>query len=131
MIPETGLYLRMARASEVLKPTAIIVENVPTVTYDVRKAVQKTVETLNEIGYTIGRGSLILSILGVPQKRRRHVIIALRHCDIDPQNVIESLKTPICDHTPRTVRWAIGDLENVCSSELFDSASRPYPCEPV
>ena len=125
--PRNGLYLRMARASEVLNPSAIIVENVPTVTYDVRRAVHQTIETLDGIGYAIGQGIVDLSKLGVPQRRRRHVIVALRDCDVEPQDVIDSLKEPICEHIPRTVRWAISDLENVSKSELFDTASKPYP----
>ena len=125
--PRNGLYLRMARAAEVLCPTAIIVENVPTVTYDVRRVVHQTIERLDEIGYTIGQDVVDLSNLGVPQRRRRHVIVAIRDCDVDPQQLIENLKSPICGHIPRDVRWAIGDLEDVYKSALFDSASNPYP----
>ena len=125
--PRNGLYLRMARAAEVLSPSAIIVENVPTVTYDVRRAVHQTFERLDEIGYAVGQGVIDLSNLGVPQKRRRHVIVAVRDCDIDPQRLIDKLKSPMCGHVPRSVRWAIGDLEDVRKTTLFDSASKPYP----
>ena len=125
--PRNGLYLRMARAAEILSPTAIIVENVPTVTHDVRRAVHQTLERLAEIGYAVGQGVIDLSNLGVPQKRRRHVIVAIRDCEIDPQRLIDNLNLPICEHVPRSVRWAIGDLEDVCKTTLFDSASKPLP----
>ena len=125
--PRNGLYLRMARAAEVLSPSAIIVENVPTVTYDVRRAVHRTIERLDEIGYDIGQNVIDLSKLGVPQKRRRHVIVAVRNCDVDAQQLVEKLESPICEHVPRSVRWAIGDLENASNTTLFDSASTPYP----
>ena len=125
--PRNGLYIRMARAAEVLLPSAILVENVPTVTYDVRKTVQQTMKRLSEIGYNIGEDVVNLSNLGVPQKRRRHVIIAVQDWDVDAQQLIEKLKFPICEHVPRSVRWAIGDLENVIESNLFNSPSQPYP----
>ena len=117
----------MARAAEILCPSAIIIENVPTVTHDVRRAVHQTIETLGEAGYTIGEDVVDLSNLGVPQTRRRHVILAVRDCDADPQELVESLKTPICEHVPRAIRWAIGDLEDATKSNLFDSPSQPYP----
>lgn len=123
--PRNNLYLLMARAAEVFCPTAIVVENVPTVTHDVRRVVQKTLGRLNEIGYIIGQGVVDLSNLGVPQRRRRHVIVAVRDCTVNPQRLIEKLNTPICRHVPRNVRWAIGDLEDVRKATLFDSAPKP------
>ncbi len=126
--PRNGLYIRIARAAEVLHPSAILAENVPTVTYDVRKTVHQTIGRLSEIGYTIGQDVVDLSNLGVPQKRRRHVIIAVQEdYDIDVQRVLERLKLPICDHIPRNVQWAISDLEDVIKPNLFNSPSQPYP----
>ena len=123
--PRNGLYLRMARAAEVLCPSVIIVENVPTVTLDVRKSVQQTVKKLSETGYVIGQGVVDLSKLGVPQRRRRHVTVAVLDGDLDPQAIVEELKSPICEHVPRSVRWAIGDLGDVLQSGLLDTPSKP------
>ena len=117
----------MARAAEILSPSAIVAENVPTVTNDVRRAVHRTLEKLDEIGYALGQGVIDLSLLGVPQKRRRHVIVAVRNCAVDPQKLIDNLKSPICGPRPRSVRWAIGDLIDVENTTLFDTASKPYP----
>ena len=125
--PRNGLYLRMARAAEVLSPTAIIAENVPTVTLDVRKAVHRTVARLQGLGYDVGQDVIDLSSLGVPQRRRRHVILAVQGCEVNPQELVESLKVPICAHVPRSVRWAISDLEDAVPSGLFDTSSTPYP----
>ena len=125
--PRNGLYLRMARAAQVLRPAAIIIENVPTVTYDVQKAVHRTIDCLKSLEYSVGAGVVDLSNLGVPQKRRRHIIVALQDCELDAQDLVDSLESPICGHVPRTVRWAIGDLEDSAKANLFDSASTPYP----
>ena len=125
--PRNVLYLRMARAAQVFWPSAIIIENVPTVTYDVQKAVHRTIDCLKSLEYTVGARVIDLSNLGVPQRRRRHIILALRDCEIDPQELIDSLDSPVCGHVPRTVRWAIGDLEDGTIADIFDSASTPYP----
>ena len=125
--PRNGLYLRMARAAQVLNPSAIIIENVPTVTYDVQKAVHRTIECLESLQYTVGAGVVDLSKLGVPQRRRRHIIVALQNCGVDAQELVDSLDSPVCGHVPRTVRWAIGDLEDRAEADIFDSASIPYP----
>ena len=124
--PRNGLYLRMARAAQVLSPSAIIIENVPTVTYDVRKAVQRTIDCLKSLKYTVGAGVVDLSNLGVPQRRRRHIILALQDCEADAQELVDNLESPVCGHVPRTVRWAIGDLEDGAKTNIFDSASKPY-----
>ena len=121
-----GLYQYMARAAEVLRPSVVIIENVPTVTRDVRESVKKTVVRLEEAGYTPVQAVVDLWKLGVPQKRRRHITMATRHDDIDVQTIIEELKTPICEHLPRSVGWAIGDLKDVERSRLFDTPSTPY-----
>lgn len=121
--PRNALYLRMARAAEVLQPSAIIIENVATVTLDTRKVVKKTVRSLDRLGYKIGQGVIDLSKLGVPQTRRRHVILALRPFGVDPQALIEKLDSPVCDHGPRNIRWAIEDLENVEGADVFDTPS--------
>lgn len=125
--PRNGLYLSVARAAEVLSPTAIIAENVPAVTRDVRKAVHRTVARLQQIGYDVGQDVVDLSNLGVPQRRRRHVILAVQGCDVGSQELIESLRAPICAHVPRSVRWAMSDLEDAVPSDLFDISSTPYP----
>ena len=126
--PRNGLYLNIARAAEVLEPSAIVVENVSTVTHDVRQSVQRTVDQLRDIGYSIGQKKIDLSTLGVPQTRHRHVLIGIRHPNMNiQQHFNDGLRSPICEHVPRSVRWAIEDLEDIQSSRLFDSPSQVYP----
>ena len=125
--PRNGLYLHMARAAQVLSPSAIIIENVPTVTHDVQKAVHRTIDCLKSLEYSVGVGVVDLSNLGVPQRRRRHIIVALQDCELEAQALVDGLQSPICGHVPRSVRWAIGDLEDYVKDTTFDSASTPYP----
>ena len=125
--PRNGLYLRMARAAQIFCPTVMIIENVPTVTHDTQKAVHRTIDCLKSLDYTVGSSVIDLSNLGVPQRRRRHIILALRDCGTDAQDLIDNLSAPVCRHVPRSVRWAIGDLEDRTKATIFDSASTPYP----
>ena len=125
--PRNGLYLRMARAAQIFRPSSIIIENVPTVTHDTQKAVHRTIDCLESLEYTVGARVIDLSNLGVPQRRRRHIILALRDRGVDAQELIDSLDSPVCEHVPRSVQWAIGDLEDSVNASTFDSASIPYP----
>lgn len=125
--PRNELYLRMARAAQVFWPSAIVIENVPTVTHDTQKTVHRTIDCLKSLEYTVGTSVIDLSNLGVPQRRRRHIILALRNSGVDAQDLVDHLSSPICSHVPRTILWAIGDLEDRTKSNIFDSASTPYP----
>jgi DNA (cytosine-5)-methyltransferase 1 len=77
--PRNALYARMARAAEVLEPTIVLIENVPTVTHDVERVVEATVAQLRASGYTVAEAVIDLSRLGVPQRRRRHVVLGSSH----------------------------------------------------
>jgi DNA (cytosine-5)-methyltransferase 1 len=51
--PRNALYAKMARAAEVLRPTIVLIENVPTVRHDVDKVVEATVGSFLSLSYTI------------------------------------------------------------------------------
>ena len=106
--PKNALYARMARAAEVLKPRVVLIENVPSVVHDRAGVVSATKNALTDRGLAVADGVVRLHDLGVAQRRRRHVMLAL-HADLafDPaQLLVRSLPSP-----PRDLRWAIGDLQ--------------------
>jgi DNA (cytosine-5)-methyltransferase 1 len=76
--PRNSLYLRVARATEVMQPKVVIVENVPAVKKDSGKAVAKTLRWLKAIGYKCTEGVIKLGQFGVPQMRNRHFLVAVR-----------------------------------------------------
>lgn len=125
--PRNGLYARMARAAEVLQPAVVLIENVPTVQHDVEQVVDLTKRALRRDNYAIGEAVLDLSELGAPQRRHRHVILALRDRRRDPQAVLDGLDLRCPTHPARTVRWAIGDLLTAKRNDLFTTASTPTP----
>ena len=49
--PKNALYLRMARAAEVLAPKFVIIENVATVQWDKSGVVERTIDALRTAGY--------------------------------------------------------------------------------
>jgi len=76
--PRNVLYLRMARAAEVLRPDIVLIENVPMVTRDTENVVETTLSHLRAFGYVVADAVVDLARLGAPQRRRRHVVLASR-----------------------------------------------------
>jgi DNA (cytosine-5)-methyltransferase 1 len=117
--PRNSLYLRLARCAEILKPRHVIIENVPGVVNDRARVVQRTTRALTSLGYTVESDVVRAAEIGVPQTRRRHVLVATRATNF-------RLATTVAAHTtlkPRTFAWACGDLADVVSESVHDSAA--------
>ncbi len=91
--PRNGLYLRVIRAAELMKPKALIVENVPAVVHDTSAVVPNAVAWLQGMGYRVADGVVSFSRFGIPQLRKRHVLVACRSVDFDFDKLIESDKS--------------------------------------
>jgi DNA (cytosine-5)-methyltransferase 1 len=118
--PRNRLYVRAARAAEVLRPKAVLIENVPAVEHDVGRAVPIATKVLVKAGYRVAVDVLDLIKLGVPQRRRRHILLAVLDARIDPREVLST--TIACGrHSARTIEWAIGDLTDITASTGLDS----------
>jgi len=122
--PKNQLYLLMARAAEVLRPQVVVIENVPTVRLDKSGVVRATSEALTATGYVVAGEVLDLARLGVPQRRRRFVLIASRLPAINPAHVLMTLSNSMPDHSPRTVAWAIRDLLREPSETIYNTSSQ-------
>jgi len=119
--PRNGLYERVARAARVLEPRHVLIENVISVRADESGAVSRTVEALARQGYTVEEGFVDLADIGVPQLRRRHLVLATTGVRSPrPRDIVLALKRP-----RRTVRWAIHDLATQTGKTDFDKASKP------
>ena len=72
--PRNELYLRMVRFAEVAEPATVLIENVPGV---VRSGMVKAaLAELERLGYFTDHGVVDCSDLGLPQRRKRHVLLA-------------------------------------------------------
>lgn len=125
--PKNALYLRMARAAEVLKPRIVVVENVVTVQRDKSDVVDDTIAALRAAGYEVAADVIDLQLVGVPQRRRRFVLVASRVPAAAPSTILTTLTASWKTHQARSVRWAIEDLLNVDSKARFDTASARSP----
>ena len=96
----------------------------PAVQHDKGKVVEKAVAALEASGYSVACTVLDLVKFGVPQRRRRHILLAVLGDQIDPAELLE-MRSPCGYHDERTVRWAIADLLAVTADTGPDTASRP------
>jgi len=102
-----GLLYEFARLVNGTRPDVITMENVPTVAR--HEVFRDFVDTLKRLGYRVWFDVVDSSQYGVPQTRRRLVLLASRHGDI---KIIE----PTIER-PKTVRQAIGRLRAVSAGE--------------
>jgi DNA (cytosine-5)-methyltransferase 1 len=125
--PRNNLYFIMAKAAEILKPRAILIENVPTVVHDAEGIVELAAAHLRKNGFQIASRFFSMANLGIPQSRKRHILLALRDVAADP-NILLSSVAPLClSQHPRTVRWAIEDILRLENTTPFDEQSRLSP----
>lgn len=112
------LYERVARFAEVIQPKHLIVENVPTVIHGRDKSLDTTIDCLLKLGYKVDSDIIDLSAFGVPQKRKRHVLIASLEKSVSVKEIVKRYKVS----ENRTVQWAIKDLEQEGNSFFHESA---------
>ena len=103
--PRNALYYRMVRATRVLEPKAILIENVSTVVNSKERVVQESQILLEKMGYHVAQLMVWANEFGVPQKRKRHFMLASRVSDID-LSILDGYR----QEGDRTLRWAIEDL---------------------
>ncbi len=125
--PRNSLYIRMVRAAEILKPQAVLIENVPAVVHDTERVVDLASEHLRNNGFEVASRFFGMAALGIPQSRKRHILLALRSGIAEPTRLLSAV-APLClaQHA-RTVGWAIEDLLDLENTTLFDEQSRLSP----
>lgn len=111
------LYERVARFVEIAEPRHILIENVPTVIHGREKAVQNTLDVLAKLGYNTSIGMINLAEIGVPQQRKRHILIASKNKKVDLDDTVNKFGV----NTNRSVGWAISDLESEQPNEVFNT----------
>ncbi len=120
------LYTAMVRAAELLRPQAIVMENVPGMLtlYD-GKAKKKIFEDFTRLGYIMNVKVLYAPDYGVPQIRKRAFFVGLLHQSTPftyPQPIVSAEHYVTCED-------AIGDLpslEGNCGTEI-----QSYICAPI
>ena len=118
--PKNQLMQYMARAAVVFKPQSVVVENVVGSLRDSAGIVHSVEAIFREIGYTVNVGILDFAALGVPQRRRRMIMIATKGEEVRVEDVLA--KYSIAE---RTIEWAIKDLSSLPQGLLVDRVAAP------
>jgi len=117
--PKNRLYLRMARAAEVLDPEHLIIENVIGVQHDNEGVFNVSRRYLEKLGYTVKSMILRGERIGVPQTRARVFMVATKRDDFADREQIENRY----GHSARSFLWACEDLTRVDSTLSIDKPS--------
>ena len=105
-----ALILEMSRLAEAIRPRAILMENVPGMTQKGGPLYDQLRSRLQALGYRLTEGVLQVADYGVPQLRRRFVLLGGRGFEIALPGATHS-GAPTGDLAPwRTVRDAIEDM---------------------
>ncbi len=102
-----GLLYHFARLAEGVMPDVITMENVPTV--EKHKVFHDFKASLEKLGYEVWAEVVDSSRYGVPQMRRRMVLLASRHGSIEMIGATHK--------KPKTVKQAIGRLRRLSAGE--------------
>lgn len=121
--PKNSLYVLMAAYAAVLKPKAVVIENVPPVRHDRAGVLDRTRRLLKASGYDVRDDVITISEYGIAQRRKRHVLVARKGPELPSiEDGLKALKL-----RDRSVHWAISDLgrlERKRKKDLLDTASR-------
>lgn len=115
--PRNLLYLRMIRCVGIVRPKHLIIENVPGVQHDTHKVVDIAKRELLKMGYSVDTGTITMSDIGVPQKRKRFFLIASRIGEVSLDRAINMHRVD----SENSLGWAIDDLLNVSNDTVFDT----------
>lgn len=117
--PKNELYFSMVRLAELLRPKVMIIENVPGVLHDKGHVVARTSAALLSLGYSVDQAVVELQALGVPQRRKRLIVMAWRSGTF-------SIAKALAQHEaePRPMSWAVADLEDKYdATSVYDSSA--------
>lgn len=124
--PKNLLYLRAVRCAEILKPSALVIENVPGVLHEKHGVLQTADQYLRSIGYKVSFGVVKMNHIGVAQTRKRMLLIAsldMSEDAVDIDKIMDKFAT-----ADRSVSWACGDLmDKYDDASPFNSAATHSP----
>jgi DNA (cytosine-5)-methyltransferase 1 len=141
--PRNDLLSEMARIIEELRPEMVMMENVPGIAHRGKRILDKFVARLETNGYSVNTGVLQMADYGVPQSRRRFVLLAGKGFriefpkkthgngkgDLKPwlklEDIIRNMKKPFTFSTvarsggPKKFSWhVVADLKKISIDRL-------------
>ena len=120
------LYTAMVKTAEILKPKAVVLENVPgLLTLYNGIASQRIIEDFTALGYTVKAQVLYAPEYGIPQIRKRVFFVAL----LDSDEEFEFPKPILNEQNFVTCEDAIGDLDGL--EGKMGEFEQEYTSEPI
>lgn len=119
--PRNLLYWAPVRAAIAMRPKVLLVENVPGVTASQEQVIEGARASLTKSGYFVSECTMNLSEVGVPQQRKRHVLLATES-RFDIRDLIASRRLS----GSREVLDAIADIADLAAIDgnPFDRTTR-------
>ncbi|MXY22114.1 MAG: DNA cytosine methyltransferase [Dehalococcoidia bacterium] len=112
-------YVLMPSIAIALEAKAVIIENVPGISHDSRDILLHAVSLFKQHDYFVDEIVIDATELGLPQTRKRHVLVASRIRQPDIDATLQEIRRPKID-----LRAAIGDIEHIEGSGVFDAAGQ-------
>ncbi|WP_447470802.1 DNA cytosine methyltransferase [Vibrio harveyi] len=116
--PRNSLYLETIHFINHLNPRFFVIENVPSVVHSKEKVVTSLKKQLCN-NYQVTELVIDFQKLGIAQTRKRHILLGSPF-EL-PDNFSELLYQ---NKSQRVLRDVIGDIENISSTNIFDTPSR-------
>ena len=115
--PRNMYYAVMPALAVALDAKVVVIENVPGIEHDRRHILDQAKGLFADGRYLVDERIVNAVELGLPQTRKRHVLIASRTRKPDIDSVVRALGRKETD-----VRWAIEDLANMDSDDPIDAS---------
>jgi DNA (cytosine-5)-methyltransferase 1 len=118
--PRNSLYLTVPAFAVAVGAPVVIIENVPAVLHDSSNVVETALRLFQSEGYQVATGVMSAAKLGWPQTRKRHFLVARRGAAPLP---LEEVVSALGERAPRSVWWAIHDLEDAPAVDVIGEAT--------
>lgn len=116
--PRNALYLNTIKFIQLCAPKYFIIENVPSVVHSKESVTERSKKLLLNYGYEVEELVVEFKMLGLPQSRKRHVMLGSLRGDLQAvvAGIYTNEKSMLCD--------VLGDLVGMESNSIFDSPSK-------
>lgn len=123
--PRNNLIFEFLRIVDEIKPRAFVMENVPGLATNIGKPIfDQILERFKNLGYLTTHGVVNTSDYGIPQRRKRLILIGTRNSKVSPTFPIKTNgNVEASDNLTKwvTVKDAIGDLPKIKAGEKEQS----------